>query len=349
MHIAQDSTTVHPLATPLSSTNLPRVIWVVFDEFDYRFVFANRPSDLKMPEMDRFAAGSWRATQAFPPGGATIVSIPALLSGKTIRSATPVSERDLRLKLEPGGEHVLWSELPSIFRQARNEGANCGIVGWYHPYGRLFCDSVSWCEWVPLPRFEPARVDSFWGTVERELLAMGNPINQRLIHLRNFRQTLAAGEGLAVNPNCQIAFLHLPVPHKPGIMNGRGQLTAFGVPSSAAYIGNLALADRAFGNIRQTMEKSELWKQSWVVVSSDHFWRVGMGNTEPPDHRIPFIVKAPDAVPKEYDRPFNTVVTGEMVLAVLKRELRSGMQLNDWFDEHAPPPPKTYNETPEGE
>src|SRR3954462_8788416 len=32
MHIAQDSTTVHPLATPLSSTNLPRVIWVVFDE-----------------------------------------------------------------------------------------------------------------------------------------------------------------------------------------------------------------------------------------------------------------------------------------------------------------------------
>ena len=346
-HIAQDSGVCRSLVAPLSSTNLPRVVWIIFDEMDYRFAFLNRPVELKMPELDRFTAESWSATHAYPPAGATIASIPSFLSGRTVRSAVPISERDLRLRLEPNGEVVAWSQLPSLFAAARNEGANCGVVGWYHPYGRLFTDSLSWCQWAPIPKFEPARVDSFSGTIGQELLAMANPINQRLLHIRNFKQSQNAAVAMATNKQCHLAFIHLPIPHKPGIVSREGALTAFAVPPELAYVGNLALVDRTFGTIRQGMEKSGVWNQSWVLVTSDHWWRLGMGNPGPVDQRVPFLLKAPDAVPHQYSRPFNTVIAHDLTLAVLRHQLRSGGQLGDWFDEHATAPPTSYKDDPE--
>jgi hypothetical protein len=44
-----------------------RVLWLLFDEMEYRLLFAERPATLKAPEFDRLRAESLHASQAYPP------------------------------------------------------------------------------------------------------------------------------------------------------------------------------------------------------------------------------------------------------------------------------------------
>jgi len=110
----------------------------------------------------------------------------------------------------------------------------------------------------------------------------------------------------------------------------------------SAYLGNVQLASRAFGAIRQRMESTGTWQPSWVIVSADHWWRETTGNPGPIDNRIPFIVKAPDARGERYDKPFSTVLTRSLVIGILKKEVKSADQLREWLDQHNSPPPAFY-------
>jgi hypothetical protein len=343
LSISQDAGRPRQLAPMLPATNGPRVVWIIFDELDYRLAFVDRPRQFRLPELDRLSQESFRATHAYPPAGSTLLSIPALTTGQSVEHVTVQGPEELALQVAGNSNFVSWTDLPTIFKESRSLGANVGVVGWYHPYDRLFNSAVSSCVWYPLSGLEPARARTVFSSIERQLCSMVGPLNLRYLHLRNYQQALQASRTLITNQNFGLTFLHLPVPHKPGIyVPEKEKLTFFGVPGRGGYLGNLTLADRTLAVLRRDMERAGTWSGSWVIVSSDHWWRQGTGNQGEIDHRVPFIVKAPAAAALTYNTPFNTRVSYDLILAILRRQLTDGNQLPSWFAKNRSDPPAKY-------
>src|SRR5579872_4351518 len=127
-----------PLAQPIANrTDNPRVAWVVFDELDERITFDARPRDLQLPELDRFRNGSLHASEAFPPTGATLSSLPSLILGRKVKRVEKLGPSELRIGFGQSDAMVDWSTQPNVFSRARTMGLNTALAGWYHPYCRI--------------------------------------------------------------------------------------------------------------------------------------------------------------------------------------------------------------------
>src|SRR5438309_1639844 len=73
-----------------------------------------------------------------------------------------------------GHNSSLWEV---FFSEAWNLGMSVGVVGWYHPYCRLFMPILTSCEWVPIQGRLNDRALTAW-SVER---AMTNTLVEDLV------------------------------------------------------------------------------------------------------------------------------------------------------------------------
>jgi hypothetical protein len=320
----------------------PRVVWIIFDELDYRLALAERPAALALPELDRMVAESLVASQAFPPGGSTETSIPALLSGLSVTNASPSSRSDLSLQLRDGTQ-VHWSQLTNMFERTQAIGVRNAVVGWYHPYSRLFGRWVEDCSWWPYPRFDQERAESFVESVSQQLHTIISPWQLRRQYISLYQASEAEALRVVTNRTFGLTFLHLPMPHLPGIYQPKtGDFTTWDFSTGQAYLDNLCLMDRTLGAIRQAMETSDNWSRSWVVLSADHWFREAAKYDGRLDHRVPFLVKAPQAMHGTYDQPFDTRVTQELILAILRGEVSEIADVQAWLKRNHLPPPESY-------
>ena len=140
-----------PLFEKAAPSTEPRVIWIIYDELDERVAVSKRPKDCPLPELDSVCAESLQATNAFPPGGSTTISLPALTisTGRYVVKARPASRSEMDIAYPGTDSPVGSSTQPTIFSQARALGYNTALVGWYHPYSRLFPSSLNYCAWYP--------------------------------------------------------------------------------------------------------------------------------------------------------------------------------------------------------
>jgi hypothetical protein len=327
-------------ATP-SRTTAPRVVWLLLDELDQRIAFETIPPNVALPELTRFYNESFHATNAFPPGGATRYSLPALTMGRQVRGERPKSAGELSFK---GGIH--WSEADTVFSRARSLGFSTALVGWYHPYGRVLGGHLERCEWFSYPPFEEERGFTLREAAINQLCSVFSQFQQRRLHFKNFKASEAAALDFLTNSPAGLTLLHLPVPHTPGIYDPqRRQFTTWKYSRSREYLDNLVLADQLFGKIRRAMEQTGTWDGTWLILSSDHWWRDSGGYDGKVDHRIPFIVKAPGQnEPVVYNAKFDTVITYHLILSILKGELTSTAQLPRWMDAFRTEPPAGYTQ-----
>jgi hypothetical protein len=316
----------------------PRLIWLVFDELDYRVVFQDRPAGLCLPELDRLRQESLFATHARPPAYGTLLSLPALTTGPLVQRGAPCSPFDLQLKLVDTGATTNWSQMPNIFRDARDLGYNNAIVAWHHPYRRVFSNVVSFCEWYPSPLFEQARGSNFTTALVNQWCSMIAPLQQRRLQIQIQQRAEAAMLRVATNQQFGLVFLHLPPPHKPGIYEPEtGQFTLWQFSTEEGYFNNLVLADRVLGRLRAALEEQGLWEQTWLLVTADHSWRESHRYDGRFDERIPWLLKAPGHTEaSEFCQPFNTVATRHLLLAILRHEVSNLAQARDWLERHAP-------------
>lgn len=359
-----------PLA-PILTANAkaqPRVLWLIFDEMSEDQVFGDRSAGLSLPSLDRLQAEALQATNAFPPAGHTTQSIPALLIGRLIASVRPAGPHELMLTFPAQPAAVGWTSQPDIFTEARAAGFNTAIVGWYHPYCRVLGDRLTSCLWEPAN--EPRRL-----SIEERLLRPGVDLlpmlpftgnyrdrlvrrtgeEIRIAHLAGYQTLLAAATKAATNPTFGLTFIHLPVPHPPYIYDRRKGV--WDTTEQREYLDNLALADRTLGELRLAMERAGTWEGTTIVISSDHWWRkdywrrfaVGpyWGSTDALylgriDHRIPFLVRmAGQKTASRYEAPFNTVLTHDLILDIMKQRISNPEQIPAWLDMH-----KTIGESP---
>jgi hypothetical protein len=143
--------------------------------------------------------------------------------------------------------------------------------------------------------------------------------------------------------------LHLPSPHLPGIYDPKpDRLTLWQYSRNRGYLQNLILADQLFGRLRRAMENAGAWDDTWVLLSSDHWWRDAARYDGKTDRRVPFIIKAPGKNESvTYGNRFNTLVTYQLIVSILKGELTDSTQLPQWLDTYRTDPPPSY--TLEGE
>lgn len=334
-----------PLLAVPSSHSHPRLLWIVFDELDQRLAFPERPRGLTLPAFDRLCRESLVATNAYPPAAFTRLSLPALITGRLVSASTPISDRDMMLTFADTKKSGQWSSEPNVFSRARNLGLNTALTGWYHPYTRILGPVLNDSCWYPIPLYEQARAETFWGGVCNQIWAMASPVHQRRLYIRLYQQSLADSIRFATNSYFGLVFLHLPVPHLPGIYRPeRDRFTITGFSTIGGYFDNLVLADRTLAQLRRAMEQAGTWNSTWVVTSSDHWWRGAKEYDGRTDYRVPFILKAPGGSGgATYASGFNTVVSRDLILAILRGEVSSLEDAAGWLDANRAPPPRNYD------
>ena len=329
--------------TPQPSVE-PRVVWIIFDELDQRLAFSSRPKGTHLPELDRLRTECLQATNAFPPGAATTVSMPALTTGRYVMSAKPAARDELNITYADTNAPVGWSKQPTVFSGARELGFNTALVGWYHPYTRLFMSSLNYSKWYPYPPYQPVQNETVLRSMYTQIWSLVSPLQQRWLQIDLYQKSEEDSRNVVKDGRYGLVFLHLPGPHYPGIYDpAKGDYTIMSFSRSQGYFQNLPLTDLTMGILRRDMEQAGLWDRSWVIVSSDHWWRDARGYDGQLDYHVPFILKAPGKNrPMIYNSPLNTVISKDLVLAILRKEVSTLPDAVTWLDTHPAPPCPSY-------
>lgn len=326
----------------------PRVLWIIFDTSDYRLIFEQRPAGVEMPEFDRLRHESLSAVNAVSPAGNTLWSMPALISGRQVVDVSFAGLSDLNLRIAETGEKTTWKKLPSVFGDAQALGVNTALVGWFHPYSRVLGDHLNYCSWYPFPAYEPDRALTFGESMRNQIGCLMFTPHVRHIFLNTCLGSLEDSIYLATNRVYGLTLLHLPPPHTPGVYVAKEhRFTYWPMTRNNGYCNNLALADLELGRIRAAMEASGDWDKTWIILSADHSWPGSRTYDGKFDPRIPFLVRVPgEGFGTSYSTKFNTVLTHDLILAILKGELTNQEGVVSWLDGAGKPIPTVL--TPEG-
>jgi len=320
----------------------PRVVWIIFDAMDYRLAFEERPANVQLPEFDRLKKQALFSTSAYSPNDITILSMPALITGRQTAAASAVNTCDLSITFNDNGYTAYWKSMPSVFSEARASGFNTALVGWYLPYGRELGPVLNFCQWYSFPLFEPCHAKTFGGEISLLFASLSETVHLRNLYIKIHREGLQTSLSLVTNSTYGLTLLHLAAPHKPGVyLPDQNKFIAWTImPKVTGYFNNLVLADRQLGQIRRSMESSGLWDKTWIILSADHSWAESNLYDHKHDTRVPFIIKAARAnEPIVYSRPFNTVLTHDLILSILRGENTNQQNLPAWLDKRGQPLP----------
>lgn len=263
-----------------------RIVWVLFDELSYDLAFEHAPAGLQLPNLQKLRSQSVSFGNIQPLSFKTEQIIPSLLAGREMEDIEGKPDGAMRY-LDPVQHHWLtYSPDGTLFGSAYKAGWNPGIVGWYNAYCRIFVNVLTACTWrpgiqeqIPLDRIGASRhisvaanslvvprylFDLFFWRLPDDLPALLDE------NLMDYRELMVRSRRLLKNNRIHFVFLHLPVPHPPGMYNrNTHQLCTCG-----NYLDNLVLADDTLGQLIDEINQSPEKNQTTVIISSDHSWRV---------------------------------------------------------------------------
>ncbi len=320
-------------ALNVAPSSKAKVLWIIFDEMDYRLVFEKRPLNLKLPQLDRFKSESIFSEKAYSPSDYTLQSIPSLLSGSRV-DVTAVDPTDLTLKYPNKNLETKWSEAPNVFQQAKEMGYSTALIGWYHNYCQVVKRDLDYCRRLPAGRFGYAQNfrESVKAILERALIFDRRLERAFVFNLQQIHNTVL--EQLKTR-KYDLTFLHYSVPHKPYIYNRESrQLSAQVSRAPENYFGNLEEVDKILGDIRQVLESNGEWNRSIVIVTTDHSWRQSEEYDGKRDFRIPFMIKMPDSIEGKITKPISTLVTKDFILDIIANKIGTTSEAISWLEKH---------------
>ena len=326
---------------PAAPTAAPKVVWLVFDELDYRLAFVDRRQDVSTPNLNAFQQTAVSASQAYPPSNATSNSILTYLLGEKVVKLRPAGSDDLNVRTAEHPESRRWKQLPNLFSEARQAGANGAIVGWYLPYGKLVGSDVVDCWWFDKSPRDAAIGNSLPAMLlnqPRALLetSLLSPFGQSLLTKQRvvlFDEFMAKTRQLLDDSRVGLLLLHVPVPHTPYFYDRRTGHNTLANSSIDGYWDALALVDRILGDVKTELTASGAWDNSVIMIGSDHYYRTAMRVDGRMDTRVPFLVKMPgQKQAAAFNKPFNTQLSHDLVLDILRGKVRTGEQAVNWLE-----------------
>jgi hypothetical protein len=339
---------------------------MLFDEWDYRLTFQDRPAGILLPALDRLRSEAFLAHAVRPD-----YSVPAMLIGRWITDARrPSGPVEYLIKLETQSSatglhrsdgYVRWGDQPTVFSRLRSAGWTTSLIGHYLPYCRVFGSQIDRCFWEPgastYDRVEYGRelssIEVLRTLFERQLSKA--PLVNRFYFDRHNAKTRELqireylgirNAGFAAIDTTDFVFVHWPVPHPYGIYNRtHGALDAH---TGRTYLDNLVLVDTIVGDLRTLLENRGEWDGATVILSSDHSLRVGQWKAHPSwtaeeakatgniaSPYVPFIVKLPGQLQAvTYEHPVNAILVHDLIISVARGSVRTPDALRAWFDEN---------------
>jgi len=337
-HALQDCPPAPMLA---NARKTPRIVWIIFDAWDYRLTFVDRPPDLRLPAADRFRSESLSATDAHSPAPNTIYSMPDLVTGQVL-----VNPREPEQSNERHAAYLAsipLRRIPSVFDALHERGYNISVTGWHIPYGRWFPGLFADCAWWSVPTGLTSTGKTFLQSLWRKpmsLLESGSysPLGQsQLAHRKAeiYFEMMAHLRQILDNQALGFLFLHIPFPH-PWYPYSRftGRFDFHGPPGDG-YINSLALTDKILADVRQQMERNGSWDKSVVVLSADHPFAESVAVDGKSDPRVPFLLKLPGKpAPAVFTGRLNTIVTANLLVNVVEGKIATTEQASAWLREH---------------
>ena len=170
----------------------------------------------------------------------------------------------------------------TLFAMAQQQGWSTGVAGWYNPYCRILQSVLDRCYWTfsqPVAGELFSHLSSRQTSLQNALY--GLPLaahfatllrhtSPNQAHREDYHNLLHQGEALIQDQCIRFVFIHLPVPHPPGIFGPDGVSLA----EDRDYLGNLMLADQALAQLRAVIAQTPAARQTVLIVSSDHSWRI---------------------------------------------------------------------------
>jgi hypothetical protein len=268
------------LPAPTYSGSDRRIIWILFDELSYDQTFDHRFPGIGLPNFDRLRSGSVSFSNLKPAGYYTQRIIPSLFLGRRIDQIRSTPDGDLWYYDESQHRWLAYDPNGTLFGLAQRNGWSSGVDEWTSPYCRILASVLNVCSWEPsiitpmelYGASEEKSVLANAAVLPNALLAMATnrPIAPRDTYRQDFLDILAHAEALIDHSQVRFVFLHLPVPHPPGIYDRRRHL----LRSGGTYLDNLVLADDTIGALLQEIDASPSASGTTVIVSSDHSWRI---------------------------------------------------------------------------
>lgn len=300
----------------MEENSLPKILWLIFDGMDYRIAFLDKPYNLEMPEFDRLQRQSFTALNAYPPAKETISSMPALIDGRMISYSGIGGFDKLRIRYTDSNEIIDWGSQPNVFSRAKELKATTAFVGEYLPYSRIIGKDISFCDWF---QFYPQYTSSgsvFANMYQQLRMLLIGPARHYIQRKEAYLGVQNYTKRLVSSFNYNLIMIHNPIPHYPYFY----QQPWWDDRSPQGYTNALKLVDLSLGEIRRIMEEQGTWDQTNIIISADHGQHIRYDGRE--ELRVPFIVKlANQKDPIAYESAFNTVITQELVLAILRREI----------------------------
>lgn len=283
-------------ALPVPTARKPtRIVWLLMDELDLRLAFIDRPKGLELPEFDRLRGQSLFAGNTKSYSLNTEEAIPSFLVQKIVKRARPMGPAQLHLSfhdVETDKDGEL-SQFPNFFSQATRGGAHAAILGYYHPYCRLFGKHTAHCERFALNTYTPRASRN----IAREMLvqlAGITPLYKRINGVIIYSEMEKAITKHVGDPQYDLVYIHAPVPHGPNIWKDKTQSFTLLNTAKDGYFDNLRLADRLLGKIRLAMEETGVWDDTVVLLTADHEWRHVSLYDNKRVRKIPFVLKMPN-------------------------------------------------------
>jgi hypothetical protein len=275
----QRTDTVVPVAHPAVANDpkagKERIVWILFDELSYDQLFEHRFPGLALPAFDSFKSKSVVFSNLQPAGYYTDRVVPSFFLGKLVDNIRSSLDGDPIVNLR-GKPWKAFDAHATVFADAQHLGWTTGVVGWYNPYCRILAGTLNYCYW----RMGDGQSDG--ALPEQSVLqnAMVPLVEQLrdIQHKPSFAQLKQAEDLTAVMPQAEtllrdesigFAFIHLPIPHPPGIYDRKT-----GHRGTAGYLDNLALTDRSLAELMEVLNTTALAPRTTVIVGSDHSWRV---------------------------------------------------------------------------
>jgi Sulfatase len=336
--------------------NQPRIFWLIFDELDQYLVFENG-AKYQFNNLNLFKNESIYATRALQPGHCTNISLPAFTTGFSISSVTLNGPFNLKLNLSNKKSYD-WKNSSNIFQKAFKLGYNSALIGWYHPYDRIFGKDLAYLslESSYTNRVNFNRFNKFFVTLINQIFSFCNYNFDKLFQVflkrsfipreliqtyeetRNdhwYNSLLESMENIIKNDQLNFCFFHLPIPHYPTCYDKNTDSIKIKAPN---YYENVFLVDKTFDWFKRKLQEKQIWDNSIIILTSDHWLRTEKGfidqflEQENPEFKklikkrkapyVPFIIKMPhQRKMKQINAEFNSLILHDIVVDIMSEKI----------------------------
>ena len=271
---------------PQAAPTRPRLVWVLFDELSYKYVFETRDSSLHLPNFDRLRRVSTLYTDVTPIAYRTTRVVPSLMLGRNVTDVeyTPANEYLVQID---NGHWERFNVDASLIGMAKQHGLSISIVGWYIAYCPVFAGVATECYWNnedAQDRGPTSLEASFAANIEFPLRMMFEQLLSPSRAWADEGRWNAEGhidsvkdvsqhalEALATS-QADIIYLHIPSPHPPAFWNRN----SCSYTTGGSYLDSLDYTDRLLGQMLDMLEKQPRWASTMLIVQGDHSWRTQM-------------------------------------------------------------------------